>query len=169
MLSSLCRACVCEINLSLKEKTRMRKFILSALIVTLSLFLNFIMESKANGQAPGIPVNLEVTAGSGMVNLSWDTVSGATGYNIYLSRHPGINKSNWRTLAGMQINSNTSPYQLTGLNNGTTYYFVVTAKNSSGESSSSNEVSATPSTFLTSPVQFSDISVTSRPDRKSVV
>ncbi|GAN31523.1 MAG: hypothetical protein DYG83_18035 [Candidatus Brocadia sp. AMX2] len=139
----------------------MKRFILLTIILTPSLISNFIVELKANGQVPGIPPNLEVTAESGMVNLSWGSVAGATGYNIYLSRHPGINKSNWITLAGMQIKQITSPYQLTGLNNGTLYYFVVTAVNSFGESLSSDEVSATPSPSLVSPVQFNDISVIS--------
>ena len=62
----------------------MKKFTLLAVTLMLSLIFNFIMESKANGQAPGIPSNLEVTAGSGMVTLSWDTVLEATSYNIYL-------------------------------------------------------------------------------------
>ncbi|KXK33376.1 MAG: hypothetical protein UZ01_00084, partial [Candidatus Brocadia sinica] len=97
-------------------------------------------------------------AGSGMVNLSWDSVAGATSYNIYLSRYPGINKSNWRTLAGMQIQKITSPYQLTGLNNGTIYYFVVSAVNSFGESLSSNEINSTPQAHLNSPIFFEDIS-----------
>ncbi|WP_052561165.1 FG-GAP-like repeat-containing protein [Candidatus Brocadia sinica] len=139
----------------------MKKFTLLAVTLMLSLIFNFIVESKVNGEAPGTPANLEATAGSGMVNLSWDSVAGATDYNIYFSRHPGINKSHWRDLAGMRISRNTSPYQLTGLNNGTTYYFVVTAKNLSGESLSSTEVSAIPSTSLVSPVQFNDISVIS--------
>ncbi|KXK30708.1 MAG: hypothetical protein UZ01_01220, partial [Candidatus Brocadia sinica] len=81
----------------------MKKFTLLAVTLALLLIFNFIVESKANGDVPGIPANLKVTAGSGMVNLSWDSVAGATSYNIYLSRYPGINKSNWRTLAGMQI------------------------------------------------------------------
>jgi len=38
----------------------------------------------------------------------------------------------------------TSPFIHTGLANGKTYYFVVTAVNAAGESSESNQVSATP-------------------------
>ena len=39
----------------------------------------------------------------------------------------------------------SSPYTHTGLINGTTYYYVVTAANQYGESAESKEVSATPS------------------------
>ncbi|KXK33129.1 MAG: hypothetical protein UZ01_00144 [Candidatus Brocadia sinica] len=60
----------------------MKKFTLLAVTLMLSLIFNFIVESKVNGEAPGTPADLEATAGSGMVNLSWDSVAGATDYNI---------------------------------------------------------------------------------------
>jgi hypothetical protein len=48
--------------------------------------------------------------------------------------------------SGSLIPSVTSPYTQSGLYNGTTYYYVVTAVNGNGESVASSEVSATPST-----------------------
>lgn len=135
----------------------MKKFaFLTATFV--SIFLNTIAIFNVSGQIPGSPTNLGVTAGSGSVILSWDLVSGATSYNVYLSRYPGINNLNYQTRLGMQIAGVQPSYQLTGLNNGTTYYFVVTSVNSSGESSPSNEVSATPPTTANSPILFEDIS-----------
>jgi len=75
------------------------------------------------------------------VSISWSSVSGATSYNIYWSTTSGVTKT-----TGTKITGGTSPYAHTGLTNGTTYYYVVTAVNSYGESSESSQVSATPST-----------------------
>ena len=105
------------------------------------------------------PDNLQVVTGSGMVDLSWDVVMDADSYNLYLSRNSGVNSSNYKTKLGMEIRNVVSPYRLTGLNNGVTYYFVVTAEEGSEESSPSNEVSGVPLTILGSPVLFEDISV----------
>jgi len=69
--------------------------------------------------------------------ISWNSVSGATSYNIYWSTTSGVTTSN-----GTKITNATSPYTHTGLTSGTTYYYVVTAVNSSGESSVSSQVSA---------------------------
>ena len=86
------------------------------------------------------PQNVLSAGGNGQVYLSWGEVSGATTYNIYWSTAAGVNK-----LSGTKISVNSSPYYHTGLNNGTIYYYVVTATNQYGESEESPEVSATPS------------------------
>ena len=85
------------------------------------------------------PSNVNATAGDGQVSISWGSVSGATSYNIYWSTSPGVTAD-----TGTNISNVTSPYTHTGLTNGTTYYYVVTAVNNYGESGESNEVSATP-------------------------
>jgi hypothetical protein len=59
--------------------------------------------------------------------------------NIYWSTTSGVTKT-----TGTKITGATSPYTHTGLTNGTTYYYVVTAVNSYGESSESSQVSGTP-------------------------
>lgn len=79
------------------------------------------------------------TSGNGQVTIAWTTVSSATSYNIYWSTTSGITKAN-----GTQIPDATSPYTHTGRTNGTTYYYIVTAVNSSGESVESVQASATP-------------------------
>lgn len=94
--------------------------------------------------APPAPENILSAGGNAQVRLSWGNASGATTYNIYWSTTAGVLKK-----TGTKISAITSPYYQTGLNNGTTYYYVVTAENQYGESSESVEVSTTPS--LTNP------------------
>jgi cellulose 1,4-beta-cellobiosidase len=72
------------------------------------------------------------------VSLSWNAVSGATSYILKRSTTNGGPYTN--VLVGLTAPSVTD----IGLNNGTTYFYVVTAVNASGESPLSNQASATP-------------------------
>lgn len=94
---------------------------------------------SATGTAPSAPTNVTAAPGDGQVWISWDSVTGATSYNIYWSTSPGITKE-----TGTKISTFSSPYIHIGLTNDTTYYYVVTAENSYGESGESDEVNATP-------------------------
>lgn len=100
--------------------------------------------SSRPNTAPLAPGNILSVGGNTQARLSWGDVSGATTYNIYYSTTTGVAKK-----TGTKISAVTSPYYHNGLNNGTTYYYVVTAENQYGESGESIEVSATPS--LTNP------------------
>lgn len=86
-----------------------------------------------------VPTGVSAVAGNKQVTISWNAVNEATAYNIYWSNTSGVNKTNGTKIAGV-----TSPYIHTALTNGTTYYYVVTAVNNSGESAESTEVSVTP-------------------------
>src|SRR6185436_10267606 len=87
---------------------------------------------------PAAPAGLTAAAGNTQVALSWTASGGATSYNVKRSTVSG---SGYVT-----INSPTSTsYTNTGLTNGTTYYYVVSAVNASGESANSSQVSGTPS------------------------
>src|SRR6185312_16915383 len=67
----------------------------------------------------------------------WNASSGATSYNVKRSTTSG---GPYTTIA-----SPTTPgYTNTGLTNGTTYFYVVSALNGSLESNNSTEVNATP-------------------------
>ena len=88
---------------------------------------------------PSSPTNLKATAGNASITFSWDTVFGATGYNLYYRTSSGVTNSN-----GIKISGATSPKTISGLNGNVSYYAVVTAVNSNGESALSQEVNATP-------------------------
>jgi lysophospholipase L1-like esterase len=89
---------------------------------------------------PTAPQSVVATNANSQAGLSWGKVNGATAYRIYWSTTTGVSKE-----TGTMIPNVTSPYTHTGLTNGVTYYYVVTAVNQSGESAESKEVSATPS------------------------
>jgi autotransporter-associated beta strand protein len=99
---------------------------------------------------PAAPSGLTATAGDGQVSLSWSAVSGATGYVVKQSASAGGPYTTIATPAGTN-------HIATGLNNGTTYYFVVSATNPAGEGAASAGVSAVPQSALPSPLVTSDI------------
>jgi fibronectin type 3 domain-containing protein len=87
------------------------------------------------------PTNLTVTAAVGQVNLIWNTVTGATGYNVYRGTTPSGSLSG-KTRIGTGIS--TANYTDATVTFGTTYYYQVTATDGSGESGGSNEIAVTP-------------------------
>jgi hypothetical protein len=97
--------------------------------------------SETNTALPA-PQNVLSAGGNGQAYLSWKDVSGATTYNIYWSTTTGVDKQ-----SGTKFSVAASPYYHSGLNNGTSYYYVVTAVNQYGESTESFEVSASPGQF----------------------
>ncbi|MCC2670997.1 MAG: hypothetical protein K0Q72_3468, partial [Armatimonadetes bacterium] len=73
--------------------------------------------------APGAPTGLLASAGNGQVALSWTAAAGATSYTVKRSTTSGAGYTAIATgLTG-------TSYANTGLTNGTTYYYVVTASN----------------------------------------
>ena len=77
-------------------------------------------------------------AEGGKVVLSWQEVPEAFTYNLYMSTAPGVNKLN-----GYRLSRAESPITITGLETGTTYYFVLTVVDSTGEGRESGEISYT--------------------------
>jgi hypothetical protein len=86
---------------------------------------------------PNAPTILTVTTNYGQVSLTWSTVAGATSYNVKRSQSTN---GPFTTIASTPSTSYTD----TSVINGTTYYYVVTASNTGGESPNSAEVNATP-------------------------
>jgi fibronectin type 3 domain-containing protein len=101
-------------------------------------------------QAPAAPTGLTATAGNAQVSLTWIASSGATSYNVKRGTTSGGPYT--------QVSSVTVPSFLdTGLTNGTTYFYVVSAVNSIGESPNSAQTSVTP---VNTPI---DVTVTINP------
>lgn len=84
------------------------------------------------------PPDLSVVAGDQKADLSWTAVDGSTSYSLKRATTAG---GPYESIA---TGITGTKYADTGLTNGTTYYYIVTAVNSAGESNPSNEASATP-------------------------
>jgi fibronectin type 3 domain-containing protein len=110
---------------------------------------------------PAAPTGLTATAGNKQVTLSWTASTGASSYNVKRST---VNNGPYTVIA-TGVSSLT--YTNTGLTNGTTYYYVVSAVNGSGESTNSAQASATPQLGLPPPTgnwHFNDGSGTTATD-----
>jgi fibronectin type 3 domain-containing protein len=106
---------------------------------------------------PGAPTNLSATAGDGVVDLDWDNNSepDLDSYSVYRDTSSG---GPYGQIASGLANSDYSDSAVT---NGTTYYYVVTAVDtSSNESEYSNEASATPQGDITPPAAPTNLSAT---------
>lgn len=91
-----------------------------------------------SGQAvPAAPTGVTATGRANLVTISWPAVTGATSYRIYFSTTSGVTPAN-----GTPLLNATSPFDHPNLATNTTYYYVVTALNASGESAPSAQVSA---------------------------
>ncbi len=109
--------------------------------LALALFLTACGGSSGggggSGSAPAVPTGLAATPGNAQVSLTWAASSGAATYRVKRS-----------TTAGGPYTAVSSPsavaFNDTGLANGTTYYYAVSAVNAYGESANSTEKSATP-------------------------
>jgi lysophospholipase L1-like esterase len=101
--------------------------------------------------SPAAPQSVVSSNANSQVVLSWGKVTGATAYRLYWSTTAGVSKE-----TGTMIPNVTSPYAHTGLTNGATYHYIVTAVNQYGESAESSEVSATPS-IATPPLPPSNV------------
>ncbi|HTN93594.1 MAG TPA: hypothetical protein VMJ33_03355 [Gallionella sp.] len=88
---------------------------------------------------PASPVELTAVAGKGEVTLDWSNVTGATAYNLYWSTSADLTVSTGTKLAGV-----TSLFVHTGLTDGVTHYYLVTAVTGGYESPPSPTVFATP-------------------------
>lgn len=102
---------------------------------------------------PAAPTNLKATAGNAQVSLTWTASTGATSYHV---KRGTTNGGPYTQIAAPTTTSFTD----TTVTNGTTYYYVVTAVNSAGESPNSAQVVAVPFTGSPPPTFGTWINVT---------
>ena len=92
------------------------------------------------------PTGLSATGTNTQVSLTWTAPSSGgnaiTGYDVYEGTTSGAESST--PVNTSPLGATTTTYTVTGLTNGTTYYFTVKAINTAGSSGASNEASATP-------------------------
>jgi hypothetical protein len=85
------------------------------------------------------PPEIDDSARTREITLTWDRVPGATSYNVYWSASPGVTRRNGNKVSDIKNPGTT----IKGLKPGTTYYFVVTTVKGSEESPESEEMSFT--------------------------
>jgi GH35 family endo-1,4-beta-xylanase len=107
------------------------------------VIIGFVVRAaQAVDEPPAAPTGLAATAGNGLVELDWNDNNEVDlgGYNVYRSTTQG---SGYAKINGTLVAD--SNYVDNDVNNGTPYYYVVTAVDANAnESPYSNEASATP-------------------------
>lgn len=107
------------------------------------------IDSVDGGTAPSAPTLYTPTASQTSVSLSWSSVSGATGYKVYLAG------------GALLTTTSSTSYSHTGRTCGTNYSYYVTAYNSYGTSSASNTNGTTTIPCTPSGLSVSNIGQTS--------
>lgn len=127
--------------------------------ITVPGYTGMMMVSDTEFSAlPAAPANLraEAVEGSvGKVGLTWDGVSGATGYKVYRTLLEGMGVTEIGTVTG------TNYIDLT-VDNGTRYYYYVKSFTDSAESIYSQAATALPSykiTSVTQPTEVAEIEI----------
>src|SRR6185437_8988930 len=88
--------------------------------------------------APQVPTSLVAAVGNAQVTLSWAASSNAASYHVKRSTTNGRGYVDIGT-------PTTTTFNDSGLTNGTTYYYVVSAQNSVTQTLNSSQVSVVPS------------------------
>lgn len=89
---------------------------------------------------PGVPTSLSRVAGDQQVTLSWVAPSSNGSPITNYSYQASLNGTTWASAVQMGVTS--SPFTVTGLTNGTTYYFRIAATNAAGTGSYTSATTA---------------------------
>ncbi|MFA6006441.1 MAG: hypothetical protein WC764_01790 [Candidatus Paceibacterota bacterium] len=111
----------------------------------------------ADSAISGTPVVNVPTVGNGRISLSWSTYPNATKYSLYRST---VSTMRWGTdpIQVIWVEGGATSYTDTGLTNGTTYYYAVSAwQNDTALTGWSNKAGATPSSTATASSQLASI------------
>ncbi len=116
-----------------------------------------ITASPIAGTPPGAPTGLTATAGNAQASLSWTAPASnggvsITSYRVYRGTFPGT--ETLLTTGGCSSLGVVQSCTDSGLTNGQTYYYKVSAVNSLGEGARSNEASAAPTESTCQPAQL---------------
>ncbi|RIK63673.1 hypothetical protein DCC62_26420 [candidate division KSB1 bacterium] len=117
-----------------------------------------VIEQDGNSSPPAVPQNLSATASNQQITLNWQANNEADflRYRIYGGTSPNPTSK----IDSVNGAANTTKI-ITGLTNGTRYYFRITAvDNSLNESGFSNEVNVTPSAADLPPAAPQNLSAT---------
>jgi O-glycosyl hydrolase len=107
--------------------------------------------------APAV-IGLTAAAGNAAATLNWNASNGAASYNI---KRATVSGGPYTTV---MTGVTGTTYTDSGLTNGGTYYYVVTAVNAAGESGISNEAKVTPMALSVSITIFSSTSAPASPN-----
>jgi len=126
----------------LKRQITSFKKLLTFLLSISMVLLSFSSVFAATPTVLEAPTNLAATAGDSHINLTWSSVTGATYYNVYAS----LDNITYHLISSPAavITATTASYDVTGLTNGSLYYFKTSAADTVTESVYSNVVNKTP-------------------------
>jgi hypothetical protein len=105
--------------------------------ISTDVFSNVTLTGVPTDSVAAAPV-LSATAGVGQVDLTWGAIASATGYNLKRAATSG---GPYTTIAA---NTAGVSYVDSAVTAGTTYFYVVSSLNATGEGPNSAQVSATP-------------------------
>lgn len=113
-----------------------------------------VTASPINGTVPSAPQNVTAAAGNGQVTLSWQAPANDGGeqvnaYEVFRGTTSGT--ETLVTSGGCSSLGAVLTCTDTGLTNGTTYYYYLTAANPIGTGPQSNEANATPTSTASPP------------------